>query len=114
MQSTKRAARNYWCTWIKFIWEGGGPQINMPGARWRLKIEGAALYGVYGQHRFVFMMGGGGVIGVLGEGANRPSGGSVWEGVSPAHGIGTFSKIRVSKSHFRMRAFKNDFLGNST
>ena len=25
-------------------------------------------------------------------------------------GVGTFSKIRVSKSHFR--AFKNDFLGN--
>ena len=51
--------------------------------------------------------GGGGVIGVLGEGAKRPSGGRVWEGDTPSHGRDFFSKIIVSKSH--IRAFKNNF-----
>ena len=51
--------------------------------------------------RFVFTIGG--MIGVLCEGAKRPSRGRVWEG-----GRDFFShKIRVSKSHFR--AFINDF-----
>ena len=47
------------------------------------------------------------MIGVPCEGAKRPSGG---EGVgrgNPPPTVGTFSKIRVLKSHFR--AFKNYF-----
>ena len=58
--------------------------------------------------RFVFKIGG--MIGVPCEGAKRPSWRRVWEGGYPPPTVGTFSKIRVSKSH--LRALKNDFLGN--
>ena len=58
-----------------------------------------------GEHscRFVFTIGG--MIGVLCEGAKRPSGGRVWDGGYPPPTVGTFSKIRVSKFHFK--ALKN-------
>ena len=39
------------------------------------------------------------------------AGGWCGRGIPPPT-VGTFSKIRVSKSYFR--AFKNDFLGNQT
>ena len=41
------------------------------------------------------------MIGVPCEGAKRPSGGRVWEEGHPPPTVGTFSKIKVSKSHFR-------------
>ena len=50
-----------------------------------------------------------GMISVVGEGAKRPSGWRVWNGgyLLQGLGLGLFSKIRLSKSHFG--AFKKIF-----
>ena len=47
---------------------------------------------------------------VLGEGAKRPSGGRVWEGVYPPPTVGTFQKLEYKSRVWR--AFKNNFIGN--